>query len=222
MEGPPEAKRLKVTDKGMEENTFPCDSCNHIFASKKTLKRHKEAKHEGIRYPCDQCEYSATQMSHLNKHKEAKHEGIRYPCDQCKYISAYSADLKRHKKSKHYEHKYTAMQSANIGGHHKKEISKITMKVKVMVEKLSLSKYQDYLEHVQEPEFIEVSEMCEVDKEIKTEEDIDPLLIIHYDDSENNTTMVDIKKRKTVNSDCETKIEQDEDFVLKTESSDKC
>jgi len=131
--------------------------------------------------------------------------------------------LKRHKKSKHDEHKYTAMQSENIGGHHKKEISKISMKVKVMVEKLSLGKYQDYLEHVQEPEFIEVAEMYEVDKEIKTEMDIDPLSIINndnYDDSENNTTMEDRKKRKTVNSDCETKIEQEEDFVLKTESSD--
>ena len=89
-----------------------------------------------------------------------------------------------------------------------------------MVEKLSISKYQGYLEHVQEPEFIEVSEMYEVDKEIKPELDIDPLSVINYDDTENNTTMVDMNKRTTVNSDCETKIEKEEDFVLKTESSD--
>ena len=94
------------------------------------------------------------------------------------------------------------------------------MKDKVMVEKLSISKYQGYLEHVQEPEFIEISEMYEVDKEIKTELDIDPLSVINYDDTENNTTMVDMYKRNTMNSDFETKIEKEEDFVLKTESSD--
>ena len=41
------------------------------------LKRHKEAKHEGIRYPCDQCEFAATRISLLKRHKEAKHEGIQ-------------------------------------------------------------------------------------------------------------------------------------------------
>ena len=106
------------------------------------------------------------------------------------------------------------MQTGNIEVHHQKEISPITMKVKVMVQKLSLSKYQGYLQHVQEPEFIEISEMYEVDKEIKTELDIDPLSVINYDDTENNATLVDM------NSDFEFKIEKEEDFVLKTESSD--
>ena len=59
------------------------------------------------------------------------------------------------------------------------------------------SKYQDCLG--QKPGFIEESEMYKVDKEIKTEEEIDPLSIIIYDDSE-------------------TKIEID--LVMKTESSD--
>ena len=81
MEDPPEAKKLKVSDKGMKENTFPCDLCDHKCASKNTLRRHKEAKHEGIRYPCDQCKYSATQLINLKKHREAKHDGFRYPCD---------------------------------------------------------------------------------------------------------------------------------------------
>ena len=129
------------------------------------------------------------------------------------------------------------------------------MKVKVMVQKLPLSKYQGYLEHVQEPEFIEVSTMYDEEKEIKTEEGSDPLAIKSYYDSENNTTMVDKKKQKSVDSggeiqieideevhqrslhqcdyaatdpsdqeiyddDLQTKIEIEEDFVLKTESSD--
>jgi len=29
-----------------------------ITASK--LKKHKESKHEGVRYPCDECEFAAT------------------------------------------------------------------------------------------------------------------------------------------------------------------
>ena len=123
------------------------------------------------------------------------------------------------------------MQIGNIEVHHQKEISPITMKVKVMVEKLSLSKYQGYLEQLQEPEFIEVSTMYDEEKEIKTEEGSDPLVIKDYYDSENNTTMVDKKKQKSVDSGGEiqieideevhqTKIEFEEDFVLKTESSD--
>ena len=164
MEGLPEAKKLKIGEEERNKRTFLCDLCDNIFASKPSLKKHKEAKHEGIRYPCDQCEYSATRISYLKKHKVAKHEGIEYPCDM--------SDI-----------------------------------------------FQGYLEPVQEPELIEVSEMYEKDKEIKTELDIDPLSVINYDDTENNATLVDMNKRKTMNSDFEFKIEK-EDFVLKTESSD--
>ena len=79
MEGPPEAKKLKVSDKGMKENTFLCDLCDPICARKNTLMRHKEAKHEGIRYPCDQCEYSASQKGALKRHKEAFMRGSDTP-----------------------------------------------------------------------------------------------------------------------------------------------
>ena len=184
---------------------YPCDQCEYSATQVGTLKKHKEAKHEGIRYPCDQCEYSATQMSALKTHKEAKHEGIRYPYDQCEYSAIDMGTLKTHKEAKHEGISYPCAKFD------KKEISPITMKVKVMVEKLPISKYQGYLQNVQEPEFIEVSEMYEVDKEIKPELDIDPLSVINYDDTENNTT---------VNSDFETKIEKEEDSDLKTESSD--
>ena len=49
MEGPSEAKKLKIGDKGKNENTFPCDLCDYFCASEQTLKMHREAKHEGIR-----------------------------------------------------------------------------------------------------------------------------------------------------------------------------
>ena len=112
------------------------------------------------------------------------------------------------------------MQSGNIDVHHKKESSPITMKVEVMVEKLSVSKYKAYLEHVEEPEFIEVSEMHEVGERIKTEEGLDPLSIMNYDDSEYNATVVDMNTEISVSSHCENKIEIVEDLFLKTESSD--
>ena len=88
-----------------------------------------------------------------------------------------------------------------------------------MVEKLSLSKYQGYIEHVLEPEFIDVSEMYEEEKEIKTEEDLDPLSIINHDYSETNSTVVEILKQTPVDNDCEIKIEIVEDLDFVTESS---
>ena len=65
-------------------------------------------------------------------------------------------------------------------------------------------KYGQYPNPETESEF-------DVDKEIKTEEDIDPLAIENYD-KENETTSIDI-------IDPLTKIEIEEGLILKTESS---
>ena len=78
-------------------------------------------------------------------------------------------------------------------------------KLKVMVKKLDMVKYGQYPNPETESEF-------DVDKEIKTEEDIDPLALDNYD-KENETTSIDI-------IDPLTKIEIEEDLILKTESSD--
>ena len=123
------------------------------------LKKHKEAKHEGIRYPCDQCEFAATSMSNLKVHKEAKHEGIRYPCDECEYITAYAAELKKHKKSKHDKRGDTSKQAGNLEVHQKS---------------------------------------------------------LHQCDY----AATDPSDQETCDDDLQTKIEIEEDFVLKTESSD--
>ena len=45
------------------------------------LKRHVEAKHEGIHYLCDQCDDKITRKLKLNTHTEAKHKGILNSCD---------------------------------------------------------------------------------------------------------------------------------------------
>ena len=45
-----------------------------------------EIKHRGVDH-CDQCDYAALTLGDLKRHKESKHEGIRYPCDQCDYVT---------------------------------------------------------------------------------------------------------------------------------------
>ena len=185
------------------------------------LKKHKEAKHEGIRYPCDQCEYSASQKGQLKSHKEAKHLGIRYPCDQCEYTTAYAVELRKHKEVKHEGIRYPCDQCAYIAtrmdrlNKHKKTKHE-NCEFSSAVENPSPSKYQDFLE--QDPDFIEVSEMYNGDKEIKTEMDIDPLSIIDYDDGVNNTTMVEMKEQNCLKNNIEPKIEID--LVMKTETPD--
>ena len=160
--------------------SYPCDQCAYCATRMGDLKRHKKTKHEGIPYPCDQCEFSATDIGNLKRHKKVKHEGIRYPCDQCEYSATRIDILNKHRKVNHENCEYTTMQSGNKEVHHKIDLSSAAKKVKVLGEKLAFSKYRGYLEHVQEPEFIEVSERYEEEKEIKTEEDIDPLSIIDW------------------------------------------
>ena len=52
-------------------------------------------------YPCNMCEYSATRISFLKRHKETKHEGVRYTCDLCDYAATRKDKLKVHKAKKH-------------------------------------------------------------------------------------------------------------------------
>jgi len=79
-----------------------CDQCD--FRCRKTcdMKRHKERKHEGIRYPCDQCSHVATELRHLKRHKLSIHEGVRYACNQCNYTATQPSHLRNHKKKKHF------------------------------------------------------------------------------------------------------------------------
>ena len=43
-----------------EEKTYDCDQCSYVTNRNSSLKRHKEAMHEGVNYPCDQCPYVAS------------------------------------------------------------------------------------------------------------------------------------------------------------------
>ena len=45
------------------------------------------------RQSCDQCDYKAAMKELLKKHKQSKHEGIKYRCDQCDYKSSFRQKL---------------------------------------------------------------------------------------------------------------------------------
>jgi len=50
-----------------------CDQCDYHTPFKGNLKKHKEAKHDGIKYPCDKCDYAATQKQSLMVHMRKMH-----------------------------------------------------------------------------------------------------------------------------------------------------
>ena len=73
----------------------------HRESKATTPQRHKETKHEGIRYPCDECKYAAKRVFDLKRHKEYKHEGIRFPCEYCDFSAITTGSLKVHIRTKH-------------------------------------------------------------------------------------------------------------------------
>ena len=64
-------KDIKVSS--IEDGKFPCAQCGNTFISLRTLKRHVQYAHEGVRYPCDGCDYKATTGSHLKRHWKNAH-----------------------------------------------------------------------------------------------------------------------------------------------------
>ena len=50
-----------------------CDPCDYNATDKKSLTRHIQSKHEGVKYACDQCDHQATQQSNLRTHIKKKH-----------------------------------------------------------------------------------------------------------------------------------------------------
>ena len=67
-------KKLKKTKKARVNTKLLCDQCDYT-GFRRSLTKHKKAKHDGVRYPCDQCELSVSHLSDLKRHKDAKHKG---------------------------------------------------------------------------------------------------------------------------------------------------
>jgi len=88
-------EQVKVDEK------FHCQDCDYVTGRAKNLRRHRAARHEGIRYSCDMCDYSALWKGNLEEHKSTKHLGIRYNCDQCELSFTLRRNLRDHIKAKH-------------------------------------------------------------------------------------------------------------------------
>ena len=55
--------------------TYSCNECVYKTVDKSTLRKHKQHKHEWVKYECDH--QSSTQGS-IKRHRESKHEGVIY------------------------------------------------------------------------------------------------------------------------------------------------
>ena len=64
-----------------------CNICTKIYETHKSLKRHVQVVHTGIKYPCDWCVYKATTKGNLKTHIQSVHEKIKYSCNQCDHQS---------------------------------------------------------------------------------------------------------------------------------------
>jgi len=91
---------------GVELPKFSCDKCSYSSAQAGHLRRHKNAKHEGIRYQCNLCETSFSSKDTLARHVGNKHKGSMFPCPQCKYETPRMSVLRDHIRIKHLNLKY--------------------------------------------------------------------------------------------------------------------
>ena len=53
-----------------------CDHYEYKTRVKNNLKKHRDSKHEGVKYSCNQYKYHTKQRLCLKKHKEPKHGGV--------------------------------------------------------------------------------------------------------------------------------------------------
>merc|ERR1740128_963594 len=146
------------------------------------------------------------------------HEGIRYPCKHCDYVATQQSHIKAHTMRKHGRRLCNKTIVKAKGKH-----------VKVMIEKLDLSKYLKH--HISqssiESEFIEISGMDVAVTEIKIEDNIDPLSINDFDFAGmvKNETQTEYEQcTMYITSAVETEIKQEENIddpllIIDTESN---
>ena len=95
-------KKREIPQKA-KRGKFICPDCGIVVTMRRTLTKHIQSIHQGIRYPCDQCPYQAISKMRLKDHIESVHEGKRYYCDQCEHVAPTKYYLKAHITNTHCE-----------------------------------------------------------------------------------------------------------------------
>jgi hypothetical protein len=62
---------------------YPCDQCDYQSVHKRSVRRHQDAVHLGIKHSCDECPKEYCDPYELKCHKQSAHEGVFYQCEQC-------------------------------------------------------------------------------------------------------------------------------------------
>jgi len=94
---------------------FSCDRCPYKTKQASHLKRHQNAKHNGIRYKCDQCDGTFSIKHTLVRHVESKHQEKKriFPCPQCEFVTTRMDYLRGHMENIHLKLKH----KCDICGH---------------------------------------------------------------------------------------------------------
>ena len=125
-------KKREIPQKA-KRGKFMCPECGIVVTLQRTLKKHIEAIHQGIRYPCDQCTFQAKNKMRLKSHIESVHEGKRYYCDQCEYAAPTKAYLQTHITNIHCEKNFHCDQcdfKAKTAATLKAHVNAIHLKIK--------------------------------------------------------------------------------------------
>ena len=126
-------QKKRETPQKAKRGQFICPDCGIVVTLQRTLKKHIEAIHQGIRYPCDQCPYQAKNKMRLKSHKESVHEGKRYYCDQCEHAAPTKAYLQAHISNIHCEKNFHCDQcdfKAKTAATLKAHVNAIHLKIK--------------------------------------------------------------------------------------------
>ena len=78
------------------DGMFLCDQCKTQFTTTRSLNRHIQSIHEGVKFDCDQCNYQATQLAGLKTHIMGKHEGTKFHCNTCGQQFSFQSSLNKH------------------------------------------------------------------------------------------------------------------------------
>ena len=76
-----------------------CNKCDAAFENKdakRSLRRHKEARHGGVTFPCDGCEKIFVNNENLRNHFTLKHK----ECKKCDHTTSDDTFICKHKQRK--------------------------------------------------------------------------------------------------------------------------